>query len=361
MPNALETLAFSIHKPENVRLVLIHDTSGTAEGTRDWLEERPQIGMHHHVGIGERSDYERLYRFISGTALGFVACGGGAFSSAHIGLYQAFREAGLAFDIMGGTSGGGAMTAAFALGSDPDEIERRTHDIFVTRKALRRWTLPRYSLLDHSEFDRALADHFPGIDIEDLWIPYFAVSTNLSRNAVQCHRSGALWQAVRASCSIPALLPPVYTADGEMLVDGCLADNVPLKAMRSLKTGPNIVVDFKVPEPARSDTSCSQPPSRRELLWASLTHAGRRRLPQLPSPAAVLLRALMLNRSNVKDSLGPDDVLLEPVMPSGMSHLDWHRHAQVRHEAYAFASAEMQRLMAEGHPIFAGREARPKL
>ncbi len=351
-PNALEDLVAGLHKPENVRLVLVHDQSGAAQGTRGWLDTRPAIGLHHHVGCKVKADYERLYRFLSGNALGLVACGGGAFSSAHIGLFQAFQEAGLAFDMMGGTSGGAAMTAAFALVADPDEIERRTHDIFVARKALRRWTLPRYSLLDHSEFDRALRHHFTDADIEDLWIPFFAVSTNLSRNTIHIHRRGPLWQAVRASCSIPALLPPVFTADGEMLVDGCLMDNVPINAMHAAKSGPNIVVDFNVPDAGAVCQPGTHLPSRRELLWASLTKSRRQQLPQFPSPAAVLLRSLMLNRSKVHAALGPDDVLLEPDMPGDMNHLDWHRHSQLRREAYAFATVELHRLAGAGHPIF---------
>ena len=351
-PNALEQLAVAQHKPENVRLVLLHARAGLAPGTRGWLDARPGFGMHHHVACAGTADYERLYRFINGTALGLVAAGGGAFCAAHIGFFEAFGEAGLAFDIVSGTSGGAAMTAAFAMGTDPDTIERRTREMFVERKALRRWTWPRYSLLDHTELDRSLAVHFQGVDIEDLWIPYFAISTNLSRNAVHCHRRGSLWQAIRASCSIPALLPPMYTDDGEMLVDGCLADNVPLKAMRALKSGPNVVVDFKVPEPERSARPGEPLPARGELIRAMLMRSRRERLPKAPGPAAVLLRSLMLNRASLADAMGPDDVLLAPQMPFGMSHLDWHRHGQLRREAHAFAAARLAALRKSGHAVF---------
>ena len=145
--------------------------------------------MHHHVALGRAGDTQRLYRFINGTALGLIACGGGAYCAAHIGLYKALLQAGLTFDIMGGTSGGGAMAAAFAMGTDPDDVDRAIHDIFVTNKAMRRYTWPRYSLLDHTHFDRQLANHYAGIDIEDLWIPYFAVSTNLSSYSLHRHRA----------------------------------------------------------------------------------------------------------------------------------------------------------------------------
>jgi NTE family protein len=172
-PNALERLA------DARRLVLLHEKHGTIRQTRRWLEGR-MIAMHHHVALDEFGDFERLFRFINGTARVLVACGGGTLCAAHIGLYKALIERGISFDIMGGTSRGAAMTAAFALGKDPDDVDRATQEIFVTNKSMRHYTWPRYSLVDHTQFDAQLSRHFGGIDIEDLWIPFFAVSANLS-------------------------------------------------------------------------------------------------------------------------------------------------------------------------------------
>jgi len=354
-PSALERFAVELQQPGSVRLVLLHGSAGGITGTRAWLERRPWLTMHHHVALDAEADYRRLFRFINGTALGLVACGGGAFSAAHIGLYEALIEAGLEFDIMGGTSGGGAMTAAFALGADPDEIERRTHEMFVTRRALGRWTWPRYSLLDHTELDQALALNFTSVDIEDLWIPYFALSTNLSRNARHCHRRGPLWEAVRATSAVPALLPPFFTEEGEMLVDGCLLDNVPVETMRSLKSGPNVVIDFSLPRIDRYKVDYRALPSRSALLKRIWSRSGRRGLPLAPTPHAVLMRSLMLNRREVDGDLGPEDILLSPRIPAGVGPLDWHKHRLLREKGYEFARAELARLRAEGHSLLAGR------
>src|SRR5690606_32645925 len=154
---------------------------------------------------------QRLLRFVSGTALGFVACGGGALCAAHVGLFKALTEAGVSFDITGGTSAGSAMAAALVLERSPEEVNRAVLDIFVSNKAMRPFSWPRYSLLDHRHFDQHLGRYIARVDIEDLWIPFFAVSTNLSSYSLNRHRRGDLWTAVRASSSIPALLPPVYT------------------------------------------------------------------------------------------------------------------------------------------------------
>jgi NTE family protein len=352
-PNALERLAAELLPPDAQRLVLLHDTRSTISGTARWLGAR-NIAMHHHVALDNVGDAERLYRFINGTALGLVACGGGAYCAAHIGLYKALLQSGLTFDIMGGTSGGGAMTAAFAMGAKPDEVDRATHDIFVTNKAMRRYTWPRYSLLDHVHYDRQLANYYAGTDIEDLWIPYFCVSTNLSSNDLHRHRKGDLWAAVRATGSIPVLLPPYYTKDGHMLVDGAILDNVPVRVMHELKSGPNVVISFEVPKLHRFEVDYRALPGRGQLLKAMLNPFLRRTLPRAPSVGSVLMRTMMANRQDFERQLRPDDLLLVPPFPQDMGILDWHRHTELMEQTYRWGLREAARLKGDGHPALRG-------
>src|SRR5581483_3501796 len=355
-PNALERLTAELLPPDAQRLVLLHDTHGPISGTARWLGCR-SIAMHHHVALDNVADAERLYRFISGTALGLVACGGGAYCAAHIRLYKALLEVGVRFDIMGGTSGGGAMTAAFAMGADPEEVDRATHDIFVTNRAMRRYTLPRYSLLDHTHYDRQLANYYAGVDIEDLWIPYFCVSTNLSSYDLHRHRQGDLWAAVRATGSIPGLLPPYYTKDGHMLVDGAILDNVPVRVMHELKSGPNVVISFEVPKLQRFAVDYRALPGRGDLLKAFLNPFLRRALPHAPSMGTVLMRSMMANRQDFERRLRPDDLLLVPPCPQDMGILDWHRHTELMDRTYRWGLGEAARLKAQGHPVFGGSPA----
>jgi NTE family protein len=351
-PNALERRAAELLPAEAQRLVLLHDTRGPIAGTARWLAGR-SVGMHHHVALDRAGDLQRLYRFINGTALGLVACGGGAYCTAHIGIYKALLQGGVEFDIMGGTSGGGAMTAAFAMGTHPDDVERATHDIFVTNKAMRRYTWPRYSLIDHTHFDGQLAQRYAGVDIEDLWIPYFAVSTDLSTYDLHRHRSGDLWAAVRATGSVPVLLPPYYTADGHMLVDGAIMDNVPVRVMHEFKSGPNVVISFHTPALERFDVDYRTLPSRNHLLRCAVDPFLRRALPKAPGIGTVLMRSLMANRQDFDRHLRPDDLLMVPPVPLGMGLLDWHRHGELVDTAYRWTLGEMARLARERHPALA--------
>jgi len=355
-PNRLEQHVAEFVSPEARRLVLLHPHRDAITGTARWLRWR-SVAMHHHVAIDTPKDIARLYRFINGTALGLVACGGGALCAAHVGLYKALIESGFEFDIMGGTSAGAAMVGAFAMGKHPDDIDRGTHDIFVTNRAMQRYTWPRYSLLDHRHYDQQLHRYFGGTNIEDLWVPYFAVSTNLSSYELNRHDRGDLFAAIRASGSIPVLLPPVYTPAGEMLVDGCLLDNVPIRTMHQLKCGPNIVVSFHIPELQRFDVDYARLPSRAELIRMTLNPLARKRLPEAPGLTTVLMRSLMANRHDFNRQLKRDDVLFVPPIPANMGILDWHRHAELMRNAYWWGLEEIERLKRVRHPIMASAAA----
>jgi NTE family protein len=299
------------------------------------------------VALDTTTDTARLVRFIDGSALGLVAGGGGAFCVAHAGVYKALQEAGYVFDMMGGTSGGSAMTAAFAMGSTPDEIDAAVHTMFVVNKAMRRYTWPRYGLLDHTHYDAQLVAMCQGLAIEDLWLPYFSVSTNLSENRLHQHRTGPLWQAVRASSSIPVLLPPYYTTDGDMLVDGGLIDNVPIKVIHEYKSGPNVVISLEAPKLARYAVNYAALPSRGKLLQTMANpFAGRKTLPQAPGIGTVLLRALVAHRQDYERHLRPGDQHLVPPLPLDMGLLDWHRHREVMDAAYHWTQAHLNQAAA---------------
>jgi len=344
--NAIERAATRFVAPEATRLVLLHDRRGRVTGTARWLAGR-DVAMHHHVALDDDEDIARLARFIEGRAVGLVACGGGALCAAHIGVFKALSEVGIAFDMMGGTSAGAALAAAFVLDQAPDDIDRALGEMFVANRALGRYTLPRYGLLDHTVFDTELKRLFGAFEIEDMWRPFFAVSTNLSRFALACHRSGPVWRAIRASASIPVLLPPVYTDDGDMLVDGCLLDNVPLRTMRDLKDGPNVVVSFRMPELDRFEVDYEALPSRAALMRLVLNPLRRARLPAAPGVVSVLMRALMANRRDVRAEMSESDILLRPPVPADMGFLDWHRHDELVRVASAWTRTELARLAGD--------------
>ena len=336
----LEAFAAALPRPPHRRIAILHARPRVSQGARHWLAHRAPAA-HHHLAVGAAKDFARLWRFIAGEALGFVACGGGAYCATHIGIYKAFRERGVSFDMFGGASGGAAMTAAFAEDADPDEIDDRLQRMFIDGKALGRYTIPRYGLLDHTHFDAHLRDAYGPGAIEDLWKPYFAVAADLTDASVAVLRDGPVWKAIRASSAIPGLLPPFYTDDGRMLVDGSVIANVPIAAMRELKRGPNVVISFDALEAQRVTVDYANLPNRIDLVKRTLNPFASAPLPKAPSAATVLVRSLMADRSHFERALQPDDWLMLPPTPADMGALDWRRHTALVETGYRYALTEI--------------------
>ncbi|MCA6119882.1 patatin-like phospholipase family protein [Bradyrhizobium sp. WSM 1738] len=350
----IEAFACEVHSISARRLVRIHDKrSGAVSGTAAWLARLPSF-MHHHVALEDQVDIDSLIRFLCGRAVGFVAAGGGSFGTAHVGIYKAFRERGVMFDIFVGTSVGSAMVAGFAKNLEAEHLERGTHEIFVKSRSFRRPTWPRYSLLDHKAFDRALAQQYgPDCRIEDIWRPFAAVATNLSTHSLELIRSGPLWQAVRASSAIPGLLPPFYTREGAMLVDGCLIDNVPLASMHQLKSGPNLIVHFGEPAAEMFDVDYESLPGRLELIAAMLTPFRKKLLPEAPSAVNVLWRSLVAHQRYDTLPTGPFDTVMRPPLPLDIDVTDFDRHTEIFEASYAWAKEAIVALEAGGSTAIA--------
>ncbi len=237
---------------------------------------------------------------------------------------------------------------------DIEHLERGTHEIFVRSRSLRRPTWPRYSLLDHKAFDRALAEQY-GADcrIEDCWRPFAAVATNLSTHNLELIRTGLIWQAVRASSAIPGLLPPFYTPEGAMLVDGCLIDNVPLAPMHQLKSGPNLVVHFGEPAAEMFDVDYAALPGRFELIAAMLTPFRKKLLPAAPSAVNVLWRSLVAHQRYDTLPAAPLDHVMRTPIPPGVGVTEFERHTEIFDASYLWAQERIAALEADGNSAIA--------
>lgn len=335
-----------VHSPEALRLVRVHDRRvGVVRGTAAWLDRLP-VFMHHHVALEDDIDLQSLTRFVTGQAIGFVAGGGGGFGSAHVGVFRAFTEMDVNFDIFGGTSVGSAMLAGFAMLHDAERLDLGTYRIFVKSRSFKRPTWPRYALLDHKAFDAALMFEYGETTlIEDCWRPYFALATNLSTQQPELIRRGLLWRAVRASSAIPGVLPPVYTEDGMMLVDGGIMDNAPIAPMKELKSGPNVMVHFGKSGVQRFDVRYDALPGRARLIAGMLNPFVR--LPRAPSAMSVLWRSLLAHQ-RYDGPFDPQDLVLRPPSFSGASVIDFSNHTKVYHAGFDWTQQQLVQLRDAG-------------
>jgi NTE family protein len=195
-----------------------------------------------HLRREQRSDVERLARVMTGQAVGLVLSGGAARAYAHVGVIRALREADVPIDLIGGSSMGAVIGAGVAMGWDDAELDWRLRKAFVESSPVDDIAFPMIAMTHGNKVRARLAEHFGDRTISDLWLPFFCVSSNLTTGHVQLHRDGPVRKALRASLSMPGLLPPVIQGEN-VLVDGAVLNNYPADIMRRFHDGPIIGVD----------------------------------------------------------------------------------------------------------------------
>ena len=224
-----------------IDLVLVHPGhEGSAHRAVQWLRERP-VRRHYHVRLHSRDDLLRLTRSLSGREIALVLSGGGARGLAHIGIFKALEELGIPIDVVGGSSFGSIAGGYIAKGYGWNEQRDSLWENLVSKGSVVDLTAPAVSLATGQRVTQAIRREFGDNLIENLWLPYFCLSSNLSRGEVAVHDRGAVWKAMRASVSIPGLWPPVRSEEGDILVDGGVMNNLPVDVMQTFYDGGAII------------------------------------------------------------------------------------------------------------------------
>ena len=185
-----------------------------------------------------------LARRIAGRSLGLVLAGGGARGLAHFGVYEELTRAGVVIDRFGGTSAGAIAAASFALGLDPMEATAAARKYIAQTNPLGDYTLPAVALTRGGRIARLVDEFFGATLIEHLPKGFFSISTDMISGQQIIHRRGPLALAVRASISIPGLIPPVRIGK-RLLIDGGLLNNLPADVMCEDRDGEVICVDLR--------------------------------------------------------------------------------------------------------------------
>lgn len=225
-------------------LVLLHPPDlDRPRNTGLWLRHA-DVGAIFHVRRNNQADLARLARTLTGNAVSLVLGGGGARGFAHIGVLRALEQVGIPVDMVGGTSMGAPIAGFVAQGARGEEVNARAGQAFHN---IIDYTLPIVSLISGARVSASIRQQTGEWDIEDYWLPFFCVSTNLTTGQSMIHRRGDSWRAVRSSVSIPGIMPPV-ACDGALLVDGAVLNNLPVDVMREMNPfGTLIAVDVTPP------------------------------------------------------------------------------------------------------------------
>lgn len=249
-----------------------------------------------------------------------VLSGGGAKGIAHVGVLRVLEEIQVPVDMIVGTSAGSAVGALYASGMTVKDIEDRFINLDwlssfrddpgrvyrPVRRKQQDWRFPATPgiglsaeglklgggivagqnlgfILNELTRDAALIE-----DFDQLPIPFRAVATDLETGDAVVIGRGNLSEAIRASMSVPGVYAPV-TRDGKLLVDGGVANNLPVSVAREM--GADIVIAVDITDPLMD----------KEDLQDALTVVGQ-------------LTTLLTRRNTERqlDLLDDQDVLIRP-------------------------------------------------
>lgn len=301
-----------------------------------WLSAAPASRLFQ-IRHGDAADVARLARIYTGASIGLVLSGGGARAYAHVGVAKALAELGVPSDFLAGTSMGAVIAAGLAMGWDLDELDRRIREAFVTSSPLSDIAFPLLAMTRGRLVDHRLEQHFDDVQISDLWRPFACVSTDLTAGGPWVHRRGLLREALRASLSLPGVLPPVV-CDGHVLVDGALVRNMPVDVVREQHDGVTIGVDVAVSEGLRPDDLMLRPSG-----WRWLTSGAWRKGPPIVS---VLIRSATLPNMSALP-IGEDPRLIELVpQVEGVELQDWDAYDPAVEAGYRATLAAAGQLEA---------------
>ncbi len=310
-------------RPELQGCDLIGYDISTGSGVLDsWVAALEPIESHVLRTGSLDIDLARLARRLSGRSVGIVLSGGGARAFSHIGVLEELTAAGVIIDRVAGVSMGAFVGALFATGKDTDEIDAHCFEEWVQRRPLGDYTVPRHGLIRGDRVEAMLHRAFGSLRIEELPRSFMSGSAELRTGELIVARSGPLWEAVGLSINIPILAPPQVRGRA-LLVDGSLADNLPVRTMYELGEGPIIAVDVKM---TSSGGSQSTPGPERH-----------QRVPNLPE---TLARVLLLGSTNTSESARRyADFVIKP-RAEGVGLLEFHQ-LDVAREAGRVAANEM--------------------
>uniref|UniRef100_A0A8C7RN49 lysophospholipase n=1 Tax=Oncorhynchus mykiss TaxID=8022 RepID=A0A8C7RN49_ONCMY len=236
------------------QLILLHREDGPPpQGTVEWLNMRSWISRHLHLSCPHRVFSKRslpkLVPYIHTHTQARTHCHVlDSVGCCQVGILRALNEAGIPVDMVGGTSIGSLMGALYAEEKSNSRMRVRAREWAMDMRSIFKkvfdLTYPVTSMFSGASFNNSVSAVFKGKQIEDLWIPYFNITTDITASSMRVHTDGSLWRYVRASMSLSGYLPPLCDPkDGHLLMDGGYINNLPADVARSMGAKVVIAID----------------------------------------------------------------------------------------------------------------------
>jgi NTE family protein len=258
--------SFNGELAQKVRIVWLLDADTPVApllSGRDFKKANVKVAVESTGGAltrQERQGVDRLVRALRGISVGLALAGGGAKGMAHLGVLRALEEAGLSFDAMSGTSAGAMAGILYASGMSPEKaIKHFQHDLTPTRlfRSLPKW--PNWYLVSQYRrraWNGMLRKYLHDWRLEQLSIPFNAVTVDLVQVRTVVRRQGDAVDAILESINLPIVSPPILR-DGMALVDGGVLNNLPADVL--VESGVDFVVGVDVSSRVRNEFAGNRP------------------------------------------------------------------------------------------------------
>ncbi|ABK46673.1 Patatin [Shewanella sp. ANA-3] len=315
--------------------------------------------------------------------VGLVLSGGGAKGAAHVGVLKILEEHHIPVDYIAGTSIGAYVAGMYSLGYSASEVEAimmgvdwdsgysdtiPRNVLSYRDKQLRdRYNIPLNigynegevrapsGLLRGQTMSQLLRQSTDLVqqfgDFDALAIPYRAVATDLETSLPVVIDHGSLVKAMQASATVPGALQPTQI-DGKLLVDGGIANNMPVDVVKAM--GADIIIAVDIGSPLVKKDKLDSTIAVLDQLSNFLTNASTEKQKQLLTDKDVLIRPAIDALSTTDFTIMPLALTLGKEAANGQ--LDKLQSMSVSAEEYAAyvdaKKAKGKLLMADvAHPI----------
>ena len=180
------------------------------------------------MGFKEKREEKAKQKFKKKFKVGLCLSGGGTKGFSYLGAFKAFKEYGIEFDMVAGTSAGSLFGAIYASQMDISKIKDVTKGMKNSDfRHSKLGILPSSMDKLHDLIEQVL----PVKKIEELKIPYFAVAVDLKTGKEIHFKTGDLASVITGSCSIPGVFLPVKYKN-MTLIDGGVKNNIPADVLK---------------------------------------------------------------------------------------------------------------------------------
>ena len=274
--------------------------------------------------------------------VGLVLSGGGAKGTAHVGVLKVLEFHHIPVDYIAGTSIGAFVGGMYALGYSADEIEAimlhtdwsKGYSDIIPREDLSyrdKQERDKYNIPLNIGFSDGKIKMPSGVlrgqtmskllrnstnlvheytSFNDLPIPFRAVATNLATSKAVILDSGSIVQAMQASATVPGVLSP-DDIDSKLLVDGGIANNMPVNVAKAM--GADIIIAVDIGSSLKNKTELDSTVAVLTQLSTFLTNASTEKQIKMLTSKDILLRP------DVGDMSTTDFNIMPEVLPLGVA------------------------------------------